>query len=57
MQADENVEFLKHRGWIPLGKNSSTGLEGWGKIIDGHAVTVGQPEALAIERQQAKEQR
>lgn len=43
-------EFLFDRGWVPLGRNSTTGLEGWGKVIDGRAVMVDQPEALEIER-------
>jgi hypothetical protein len=42
--------FLQSRGWIPFGANCTTGLEGWGKLIDGKAVIVDQPEALAMER-------
>lgn len=43
------ANFLKARGWLPLGANSSTGKEGWGKMIDRHAVCVDEPEALALE--------
>lgn len=41
--------FLFDRGWVSFGANCSTGLEGWGKLIDGRAVIVDQPEALKLE--------
>lgn len=47
---DPEVEYLKNSGWIPFGKNSSTGLEGWGKMIDGKSVIEDQPKALQIQR-------
>lgn len=46
--------FLKARGWIPLGKEAFTGLEGYGKMIDGKAVTVNEAEALSIEKDSGK---
>lgn len=46
---DPDRAFLQARGWLPLGINATTGLEGWGKRIGGRAVTVDQPEALRIE--------
>lgn len=50
LSPDPECAILRRAGWVPLGKNAITGLEGWGKMIDGKAVTVDQPEALAIER-------
>lgn len=41
--------FLMERGWLPLGKNVSTGIRGWGKVINRRAVTVDEPEALTME--------
>ncbi len=51
MLAPERRErtFLMARGWLPLGREAGTGLEGWGKLIDGRAVTINEPEALALE--------
>jgi hypothetical protein len=46
---DPERRFLFDRGWVPFGANATTGLEGWGKMIDGAAVIVDQPEALARE--------
>jgi hypothetical protein len=33
-------KFLMDRGWLPLGAEAFTGVEGWGKVIDEHAVTI-----------------
>ena len=41
--------FLLQHGWVPLGAECTTGIEGWGKVIDGKAVTVDEPEALKME--------
>lgn len=41
--------FLLDRGWVPLGAEAFTGIEGWGKVIDGRAVMI--PEAEALERE------
>lgn len=40
--------FLMERGWLPLGMGGN-GHEGWGKMIDGKAVCIDEPEALARE--------
>jgi len=48
--SDPNRQFLLDNGWVPLGRNCETGIEGWGKVIDGTAVTVDQPEALRMQR-------
>jgi hypothetical protein len=45
--------FLMDRGWLPLGRAAETGIEGWGKIIDGGSVIVDQPVALEMEGWQA----
>ncbi len=42
-------KFLMDRGWVPLGAEAFTGKEGWGKLIDGRAVTIDEDEALEIE--------
>lgn len=50
---DPERKFLFDQGWVPFGRNAETGLEGWGKMIDGRSVVVDQPEALAIARGEA----
>ena len=40
--------FLMDRGWLPFGMGTN-GHEGWGKMIDGKAVVIDEPEALAME--------
>ncbi len=46
---DLGRQFLLDRGWMPLGAEAGTGVEGWGKVIGGQAVTVPIHEALALE--------
>jgi len=40
--------FLMGRGWLPLGMGCN-GHEGWGRMIDGKAVCIDEPEALQRE--------
>jgi len=40
--------FLMDRGWLPFDMGTN-GHEGWGKMIDGKAVVIDEPEALARE--------
>jgi len=47
---DPTRKILLDRGWVPLGADCTTGREGWGKVIDGRAVTLDQSEALALGR-------
>jgi len=42
-------KFLFDRGWVPLGRDALTGLEGWGKVINHKAVTISEAEALELE--------
>ena len=42
-------DFLVAHEWVPLGKDAATGVEGWGKLIDGEAVILCQAVALARE--------
>ena len=42
-------EFLLKRGWVPLGAECNTGIEGWGRMVDGESIILPEPKALARE--------
>jgi hypothetical protein len=48
LRGDPERAFLSDHGWVPFGRNCTSGLEGWGKMIDGKAVIVDQPKALEL---------
>ena len=52
-QRSPEHEFLVARGWVPLGAHCHTGIPGWGKVIDGEAVTIPENEALEREGHKA----
>lgn len=54
---DPDGDYLLSRGWVPLGAEALTGVDGWGKVIDRRAVTIPKSGALAMQRELDKQLR